>query len=419
MSDAGDDDMAVGDSQYTGNHDDNPESQYNDGKGVRYHVSLVPLAPPLKKGEKHRKNKKIETINRTIYPHEEESLADVLEAAITVNKGARRRRRSGSPTPTFIDLKQNSTVTKLTYIRLYSPYLTLTDLRRQCESSMMRHAARRNLGNEWPPNLQLGLTPNFIADEKPNVLLCDGVPQCDMAHIFEALGKDVAGLAGDQDIRRPTQTYINLRRLYCIKAIDYDGKLLFKVVAKDLRASNFTVKWSITRTDFKNMLLTTTDHFDEMLSEAVLKATPAVKLDFVEFELQLEEDKNDSDDEPSTSKKRKLTDEEELMAETISQLKAAYNCSDKRCTSPTCYLGNANGDHVRLTPIHLNTWASAKVSTWSNVAATRDSEAPSRLCKSTEVESSRVTDVTSCDSQVEPSRLAPTSSDSESISKFN
>ncbi|KAJ7021398.1 hypothetical protein C8F04DRAFT_1402995 [Mycena alexandri] len=225
MSDVGDNDMAVGDSQYTGNHDDNPESQYNNGKGVRYHVSLVPLAPPLKKGEKRRKNKKVETINRTIYVHEEESLADVLEAAI--------------------------------------------------------------------------------------------------------------------------------------KAIDYDGKLLFKVVAKDLHASNFTIKWSITHTDFKNMQLTTTDHFDEMLSEAVLKATPAVKLDFVEFEL--EEDKNDSDDEPSTSKKRKLTDEEELMAEMISQLKAAYNCSDKRCTSPTCYLGNANGDHVCLTPIHLNTWASAKL----------------------------------------------------------
>ncbi|KAJ7736647.1 hypothetical protein B0H16DRAFT_1466544 [Mycena metata] len=213
------------DSQYTGNHDDNPESQYNDGKGIRYHVSLKLLPPPLKKGEKRRKNQRIDNINRTIYVHEEESLADLLEAAI--------------------------------------------------------------------------------------------------------------------------------------QAVGYGDKLLFKVVSKDLRASNFTLKWSISRTDFKNMQLTTTDHFDEMVGEATQKGTPAVKLDFVEFE-EVAND-GDSDDEPSTSKKRKLTEEEELMAETISQLKAAYNCSDKTCTSPVCYHGNPNGEHVRMTPILLNTWASAKL----------------------------------------------------------
>ncbi|KAJ7732848.1 hypothetical protein B0H16DRAFT_1892959 [Mycena metata] len=230
MSDAPDDDLSHADSQYTGNHDDNPgwlpESEYNDGKGIRYVISLLPIPPPLKTGEKHRKNKKIETINRTIYAHEQDSLADVLQLAID--------------------------------------------------------------------------------------------------------------------------------------SVGYQNKLLFKVVSKDLRATNFTVTWSISRTDFKRMQLANTDHFDEIVEEAVKKASPTVKLDFLEFEV--DEDKDESDEEPvGTSKKRKLTDEEERMAETVSQLKAAYNCSDKRCTSPICYLGNPDGEHVRMTPILLNTWAAANL----------------------------------------------------------
>ncbi|KAJ6570650.1 hypothetical protein DFH09DRAFT_1362715 [Mycena vulgaris] len=53
MSEEYDDDMSLQDSQYDGNHDDNPESEYNDGKGVRYIISLQPL-PPLKNGEKRQ-----------------------------------------------------------------------------------------------------------------------------------------------------------------------------------------------------------------------------------------------------------------------------------------------------------------------------------------------------------------------------
>ncbi|KAJ6462376.1 hypothetical protein C8R47DRAFT_1327197 [Mycena vitilis] len=47
------------------------------------------------------------------------------------------------------------------------------------------------------------------------------------------------------------------------------------------------------------------------------------------------------------------------MAEQINSLKTAYSCSDKQCSSPVCYLGNPAGEHVRMTPQHLNTWASA------------------------------------------------------------
>ncbi|KAF8184060.1 hypothetical protein K438DRAFT_1766506 [Mycena galopus ATCC 62051] len=102
ISEEYDDDMLLQDSQYYGNRDDNPgiwtrimiialrlnhisshpESEYNDGKGVQYIISLQTLPPPLKAGKKRRKNAKIDPINHMIYAHEEEPFADVLEAAI-------------------------------------------------------------------------------------------------------------------------------------------------------------------------------------------------------------------------------------------------------------------------------------------------------------------------------------------------
>ncbi|KAJ7915734.1 hypothetical protein B0H13DRAFT_2270231 [Mycena leptocephala] len=57
------------DNQYSRNYDDNP-------------VYLQPLPPQPKPKEKCRKNAKIESINKTIYAHEDESFAEVLEAAI-------------------------------------------------------------------------------------------------------------------------------------------------------------------------------------------------------------------------------------------------------------------------------------------------------------------------------------------------
>ncbi|KAJ7017235.1 hypothetical protein C8F04DRAFT_1337893 [Mycena alexandri] len=63
-----------------------------------------------------------------------------------------------------------------------------------------------------------------------------------------------------------------------IDAVGCQNKLPFKVVSKDLRATNFTVTWSITRTDFKKMQLANTDHFDEMVEEAVKKGSPTIVL---------------------------------------------------------------------------------------------------------------------------------------------
>ncbi|KAK7039299.1 hypothetical protein R3P38DRAFT_2769444 [Favolaschia claudopus] len=205
------------DDQFTQGVDDNPESKYNDGRGIQYFVSFQPLPPPPQPNEKHRKNAaKPDTINHTMYAHEEESLRQVLNAAI--------------------------------------------------------------------------------------------------------------------------------------EGLEYEGKLDFKVVSGKLRTKNFSVTWSIMRTDFNKMEFAPIDDYDGMVEAATEKAKPTVGP---------EEEGAGAENEGLASKKRKLTEDKHKMAETMAQLKATYSCADKKCSSPTCYLGNATGEHVCLTPIHLNTWAAA------------------------------------------------------------
>jgi hypothetical protein len=57
-------------------------SEYNDGKGIKYVITFWPLLPPVKAGEKRRRNARAEKVKSTTYVHEGASIADVLEAAI-------------------------------------------------------------------------------------------------------------------------------------------------------------------------------------------------------------------------------------------------------------------------------------------------------------------------------------------------
>ncbi|KAJ7131599.1 hypothetical protein C8R43DRAFT_957091 [Mycena crocata] len=227
------------DEQYNqDHHDDNPESKYNDGKGIRYAVTLHPLPPLPKAGEKRCRNAKVDHPAQAIYVHEDDSFAELLDAAIN--------------------------------------------------------------------------------------------------------------------------------------SIGYANKLKFKIVADTLRPSNFSVTWTINRSDFKNQQLTTTEQYTTMITEALEKAKPAVKLDFVEIATKSDARvaQNVDTDEPEPTrgkKKRTLTEEEESMAEIIVELKAAHLCSDKSCSSRWCFLGNPAGIHVRLTPIHFSSWVAARLAKVENV----------------------------------------------------
>ncbi|KAI0039070.1 hypothetical protein FA95DRAFT_1451539, partial [Auriscalpium vulgare] len=63
-------------------------SEYNDGKGIRYTLTFIPVLPPAKTGEKRRKNAKPQPINRVFYAHEYCGLLSLLACAFAAALGA-------------------------------------------------------------------------------------------------------------------------------------------------------------------------------------------------------------------------------------------------------------------------------------------------------------------------------------------
>jgi hypothetical protein len=57
------------------------ESQYNDNQGIKYVIAFQPNPPPLKSGEKRRRNARTAIIKCVTYIHEDSSMAKVIEAS--------------------------------------------------------------------------------------------------------------------------------------------------------------------------------------------------------------------------------------------------------------------------------------------------------------------------------------------------
>ncbi|KAJ7034291.1 hypothetical protein C8F04DRAFT_1102156 [Mycena alexandri] len=150
-----------------------------------------------------------------------------------------------------------------------------------------------------------------------------------------------------------------------ILAIGRDEQTMkFKIVSETLRTTRFKATWTISRTDYQNMQLSSEAGYKELVEQAVKKAKVEAKLEIVECELEpraltaLNGDETAADgDGPDKSKKRKLNPEEEKMAETVVELQHANRCSDRGCSSRFCFIGNPGAKHVRLTPVLLNIWA--------------------------------------------------------------
>ncbi|KAF7371210.1 hypothetical protein MSAN_00756600 [Mycena sanguinolenta] len=145
-----------------------------------------------------------------------------------------------------------------------------------------------------------------------------------------------------------------------------ESTMSFKIVGQQLRTSRFTVTWTIARTDYSKMQLTSEAQFKEMVAKVVDRPRVVVALEITESVLESGtvsgsgETANDLENGPEKGpKKRKLTDDEEAMAETINQLQAATHCADHVCTSRHCFVGNAKAKHVRLTPLLFHIWAAA------------------------------------------------------------
>ncbi|KAF9243074.1 hypothetical protein BU15DRAFT_59953 [Melanogaster broomeanus] len=71
-------------SQQDADHgDQDDQSLYNDGKGIQFSVQFTPLPPPVKAGEKRRKNAKAKPINALMYIHEENSFMNFITLCLT------------------------------------------------------------------------------------------------------------------------------------------------------------------------------------------------------------------------------------------------------------------------------------------------------------------------------------------------
>ncbi|KAI0046778.1 hypothetical protein FA95DRAFT_1493450, partial [Auriscalpium vulgare] len=62
-------------------------SEYNDGKGIRFCLTYIPVLPALKAGEKRRKNAKPKPINCVFYSHEDSGLLGLLARAFSTALG--------------------------------------------------------------------------------------------------------------------------------------------------------------------------------------------------------------------------------------------------------------------------------------------------------------------------------------------
>ncbi|KAJ7709173.1 hypothetical protein B0H16DRAFT_1703926 [Mycena metata] len=187
-------------------------------------------------------------------------------------------------------------------------------------------------------------------------------------------------------------TYIHEKAPYseflddAIKAIGRDERTMdFKIVGDDLRTTRFKFTWTITRTDYKNMQLSSEADYKELVTETAKRAKVEAKLEITEFELEAPPPAADGDgtaagnpapaasvqnEEPADKHKhRKLNPEEEAMAKTILDIQNSQRCSDRACTSRFCFVGNPTAKHVRLTPL-LSTWAAAILAEMPNVTVT-------------------------------------------------
>ncbi|KAF9232624.1 hypothetical protein BU15DRAFT_54814, partial [Melanogaster broomeanus] len=149
-------------------------------------------------------------------------------------------------------------------------------------------------------------------------------------------------------------------------------------------------KYSVPRTQFRDIELASNNDFAEMIEQATswAKAEVKVSLDEIKIPTDAEDDEDDDhedgDNDAATTKKKKVWDdmllcltlsdclqgpppEETEQAELIDQLSIMYKCEDRSCRHNICWVSEAaSGRHIHLTHQHLRAWAAAIVSSVPN-----------------------------------------------------
>ncbi|KAH7919553.1 hypothetical protein BV22DRAFT_1199411 [Leucogyrophana mollusca] len=134
-----------------------------------------------------------------------------------------------------------------------------------------------------------------------------------------------------------------------------------------LSPHNFSITYSIQRTNYKDVTIVGIQDFDKIKEVVVEHRAPAFKLTITEFKPEedgegAENDEEEADEEEPARKKAAGPNAEEMeQNEIIKKLTQQYTCEDRTCTFRICYTAPPDAQHIHLTPLHLNTWASAMV----------------------------------------------------------
>ncbi|KAJ7584275.1 hypothetical protein C8J56DRAFT_1089833 [Mycena floridula] len=138
----------------------------------------------------------------------------------------------------------------------------------------------------------------------------------------------------------------------------------FKIVAGSLRTTNFSITWSIPRTQTKDMKLEKEKQFTDMVENAMEKAKPTIVLVVIEIKPEDEDEDSEEEEEMATQGKKKRsepTPHEEKINEMIVTLQRNFPCKEIGCKSNFCWPDTMSGVHVPMTATHWNMWSSAIV----------------------------------------------------------
>ncbi|KAF9233112.1 hypothetical protein BU15DRAFT_66876 [Melanogaster broomeanus] len=166
-----------------------------------------------------------------------------------------------------------------------------------------------------------------------------------------------------------------------IETLDQVNNLQFVIGNRSNRLcpDNFTARYTIPRTSYKDVDLTSIKDFDVLVTEVQKQRSPAFKLLLTQTKLLENGSENEDDEEEEEEPRRKTSkpnSEETKLNEHIAELSRLYTCEDRSCKFPICWPSPTDAKHVHLTPLHLKTWAAAIIAAEKNPDIQTDYESP-------------------------------------------
>ncbi|KIJ08664.1 hypothetical protein PAXINDRAFT_158072 [Paxillus involutus ATCC 200175] len=155
------------------------------------------------------------------------------------------------------------------------------------------------------------------------------------------------------------------------------NRVMYYHESNRLCPDNFTAKYTIPRTAYKDVDLTSIKDFDVLIAEVEKQRSPAFKLFLTQTKV-LENDSEEDDEEEELPRRKtsKPNSEETKLNEHIAELSRLYTCEDRSCKFPICWPSPTDAKHVHLTPLHLKTWAAAIIATENDPDIQTDYEKP-------------------------------------------